>query len=69
MYCKKIENWVSILLFNKCLIKQVIALSLLPSSGNMKKKLQISTENPFLCTMGLTGVEETAKGSVGAEMK
>lgn len=68
MYCKKIENYVSILLFNKNLIEQVIVLSLLPPSRNMNK-LPISAENPFLCTVELTGVEETAKGSVGAEMK
>lgn len=55
---------MSILLFNKNLIEQVIVLLLLPSSGSTNKKLPVSTEDPFLCTTGLT-----AKGLVGAEMK
>lgn len=43
--------------------EQVIVLPLLPRNGS-RNKLPVSSENPFLCTMELTGVEETAKGSV-----
>lgn len=54
---------VSILLFNMNVTEQVIVLPLLPRNGS-RNKLPVSSENPFLCTMELTGVEETAKGSV-----